>query len=287
MHFICNPKILVLQLRGVCLIIYKPVKNWYKIREGSSFWYGYYLWIGDRRVQQSMAGFFSLGGRHNKAEEEEDQREDNNNNNSQFLFRNVNEEIYNANKGFEIWPQSSYHHNFTNYYSFGVGPSRRNNANNNNSSSNNVNDDVSVSFSDDSNRFGFTVMRSAGGVGGGGGGGMNCQDCGNQAKKDCSHLRCRTCCKSRGFQCQTHVKSTWVPAAKRRERQQQLAALQQQNQPPQFRGDHSKRHRESIEGVAAGGSLACAPVPITTTGKRKKKNYDKAPYIHTTHHDIQ
>lgn len=46
-----------------------------------------------------------------------------------------------------------------------------------------------------------------------------CQDCGNQAKKDCSHRRCRTCCKSRGFDCVTHVKSTWVPAARRRERQ--------------------------------------------------------------------
>ncbi|KAI3692674.1 hypothetical protein L6452_32495 [Arctium lappa] len=48
---------------------------------------------------------------------------------------------------------------------------------------------------------------------------MTCQDCGNQAKKDCSHRRCRTCCKSRGFDCATHVKSTWVPAARRRERQ--------------------------------------------------------------------
>ncbi|KAL3621966.1 hypothetical protein CASFOL_034162 [Castilleja foliolosa] len=46
-----------------------------------------------------------------------------------------------------------------------------------------------------------------------------CQDCGNQAKKDCSHGRCRSCCKSRGFDCSTHVKSTWVPAARRRERQ--------------------------------------------------------------------
>ncbi|RRT49347.1 hypothetical protein GW17_00020534, partial [Ensete ventricosum] len=45
-----------------------------------------------------------------------------------------------------------------------------------------------------------------------------CQDCGNQAKKDCSHRRCRTCCKSRGFECSTHVKSTWVPASRRRER---------------------------------------------------------------------
>ncbi|KAL3620335.1 hypothetical protein CASFOL_035247 [Castilleja foliolosa] len=46
-----------------------------------------------------------------------------------------------------------------------------------------------------------------------------CQDCGNQAKKDCPHRRCRTCCKSRGYDCTTHVKSTWVPAARRRERQ--------------------------------------------------------------------
>ncbi|KAL6564818.1 hypothetical protein OROMI_016268 [Orobanche minor] len=46
-----------------------------------------------------------------------------------------------------------------------------------------------------------------------------CQDCGNQAKKGCSHRRCRTCCKNRGFDCTTHVKSTWVPATRRRERQ--------------------------------------------------------------------
>ncbi|XP_027157056.1 protein SHI RELATED SEQUENCE 1 [Coffea eugenioides] len=45
-----------------------------------------------------------------------------------------------------------------------------------------------------------------------------CQDCGNQAKKDCVYLRCRACCKTRGFQCQTHVKSTWVPVSKRRPR---------------------------------------------------------------------
>ncbi|KDO54841.1 hypothetical protein CISIN_1g038062mg, partial [Citrus sinensis] len=51
-----------------------------------------------------------------------------------------------------------------------------------------------------------------------------CQDCGNQAKKDCSHRRCRTCCKSRGFECSTHVKSTWVPASRRRERQLMAAA---------------------------------------------------------------
>ncbi|XP_006596598.1 protein LATERAL ROOT PRIMORDIUM 1 [Glycine max] len=55
-------------------------------------------------------------------------------------------------------------------------------------------------------------------------GGTTCQDCGNQAKKDCTNRRCRTCCKSRGFDCPTHVKSTWVPAARRRERQLMTSA---------------------------------------------------------------
>ncbi|KAF3790069.1 LATERAL ROOT PRIMORDIUM 1 protein [Nymphaea thermarum] len=56
-------------------------------------------------------------------------------------------------------------------------------------------------------------------------GGSTCQDCGNQAKKDCQFRRCRTCCRSRAFECATHVKSTWVPAARRRERQQSEAAF--------------------------------------------------------------
>lgn len=51
---------------------------------------------------------------------------------------------------------------------------------------------------------------------------MRCQDCGNQAKKDCSYMRCRSCCRSRGFQCQTHVKSTWLSVSTKRARQQQL-----------------------------------------------------------------
>ncbi|KAH6814313.1 Lateral root primordium protein-like protein [Perilla frutescens var. frutescens] len=69
-----------------------------------------------------------------------------------------------------------------------------------------------------------TNLVHTGGGGGGGGtslsvGTTTCQDCGNQAKKDCPHRRCRTCCKSRGYDCTTHLKSTWVPAARRRERQ--------------------------------------------------------------------
>ncbi|KAL7151922.1 hypothetical protein ABFS83_04G063900 [Erythranthe nasuta] len=60
---------------------------------------------------------------------------------------------------------------------------------------------------------------SSSSMGGGGGTTTSCHDCGNQAKKDCPHRRCRTCCKSRGYDCTTHLKSTWVPAARRRERQ--------------------------------------------------------------------
>ncbi|OMO84553.1 Zinc finger, lateral root primordium type 1 [Corchorus olitorius] len=105
------------------------------------------------------------------------------------------------------------------------------------------------------------MMRSGGAAGGGGG--MSCQDCGNQAKKDCPHMRCRTCCKSRGFDCQTHVKSTWVPASKRRERQQQLVALQQQQQQLQLRGDNPKRQREN----PTSSSLACTRnLPTNASG---------------------
>ncbi|XP_038886896.1 protein EXPRESSION OF TERPENOIDS 1-like [Benincasa hispida] len=143
-----------------------------------------------------------------------------------FLYStNNNEEIYS--KGLEIWPQQ----NVENYISFGVmGPTRKNFV-------------INASDHEFVSRLGFPVMR-------GGGGGMNCQDCGNQAKKDCSHLRCRTCCKSRGFHCQTHVKSTWVPAAKRRERQQQRHQIVQHHHRQQFQADQSdqttpKRHGEN------------------------------------------
>ncbi|CAK9178466.1 unnamed protein product [Ilex paraguariensis] len=180
-----------------------------------------------------MSGFFSLGGK------EQEQEQDTTHN--LFLFKN--EEIYS--KGFEIWQQ--YYHQHQQKLQqhqlldvdFSVGPSRRIIRDNNN----NVGDDSSY-------RSGFfRVMRQ--GAGTGGGPGMNCQDCGNQAKKDCAHMRCRSCCKSRGFQCQTHVKSTWVPAAKRREKQHQLAGLHHQPPPPQQQqqltlgGENPKRQREN------------------------------------------
>lgn len=51
-----------------------------------------------------------------------------------------------------------------------------------------------------------------------------CRDCGNRAKKECGYGRCRTCCKTRGYDCVTHLKSTWVPAARRREKQAAASA---------------------------------------------------------------
>lgn len=76
---------------------------------------------------------------------------------------------------------------------------------------------------------------------------LSCQDCGNQAKKDCLHMRCRTCCKGRGFQCQTHVKSTWVPVYRRRQRQQHLPAT---TVPQQLLQGHNPRPTSSGTTVA-------------------------------------
>ncbi|KAK9080337.1 hypothetical protein SSX86_000095 [Deinandra increscens subsp. villosa] len=151
-----------------------------------------------------MSGFFSLdsGIRISKVENPQDHQDQDQEHDDEgiispyslYLFKN--NEIYA--KSFELWNQYSHQPNYGSCYYKDM-------------------------------RHGGGYGGGSGGVGGSSGGGMNCQDCGNQAKKDCQHMRCRTCCKSRGLHCQTHVKSTWVPAAKRRERQQQLMSLTQQN----------------------------------------------------------
>ena len=74
-----------------------------------------------------------------------------------------------------------------------------------------------------------------------------------QVKLRLLHQRCRTCCKSRGFDCPTHVKSTWVPAAKRRERQQQQAT---------GAAEPSKRHRDA----ATGAQLSSTTARTTSSG---------------------
>lgn len=102
----------------------------------------------------------------------------------------------------------------------------------------------------------FLMMSSSSSAGGSGV--INCEDCGNQAKKDCTHRRCRTCCTSRGFQCQTHVKSTWVSASKRRQRQQQQQQQQQlelEQQDPQLHQhlEIPKRPRQNHPTSSASG----------------------------------
>ncbi|CAI9786565.1 unnamed protein product [Fraxinus pennsylvanica] len=186
-----------------------------------------------------MSGFFLLGGKDQEQEQEPT-------NNSLFLFKN--EEIYN--KGFELWQQ---------YYHFHQQKLQHQNHHQNGD------DPCNHSY----RSAGFRVMRPSRG----GDGGVNCQDCGNQAKKECVHLRCRTCCKSRGLPCETHVKSTWVPAAKRRERQQRLAELQL-HQHETVRGENSKRQIESPSdggggsggggGFSLDGTTNTSCLPITT-----------------------
>ncbi|KAH0674014.1 hypothetical protein KY285_025151 [Solanum tuberosum] len=249
-----------------------------------------------------MSGFFTLGGggagggnKNQQQQQEQDQLATN----SLLLFKD--DEIYN--KGFELWQQyyqlhqqraqpHPHHHQPQDVdFSVGVGPScNRRIISTGSSSSSGGNNNIVGGGTDDHNHnhhqnitnnytnsssyrssSGFRVMRPS--STGSAGGGINCQDCGNQAKKDCSHLRCRTCCKSRGFPCHTHVKSTWVPAAKRRERLQQLTSLQQQQQNQQqqtqllsLRADHHsnipKRPRED----PSSSSLACTRIPNISSG---------------------
>ncbi|KAG6386762.1 hypothetical protein SASPL_151936 [Salvia splendens] len=194
-----------------------------------------------------MAGFFSLGATTRPDQQTTTTTTTTTNNNPEnwFLFRNEEVPSY---KGFELWqPQPSnplqQAENFLQREAVSSHPLQDLYASAGG---------LAVGPSQQSPRSGFLMMRS------GGGGGISCQDCGNQAKKDCSHMRCRTCCKSRGFQCQTHVKSTWVPAAKRRERQLQHQQQQQSGERERER-ESSKRHRESPS------PLVCTRIPSTTT----------------------
>ncbi|XP_022951739.1 protein SHI RELATED SEQUENCE 5-like [Cucurbita moschata] len=169
-----------------------------------------------------MAELFYVGGREEGPPNKEEQQQHKQTQPTLFMYRN-DQQIHH--KGFEIWPP-----HYQTHFSSAVGQSRR-------------------TDSDHPSRSAFTATRPAAATAGG----INCQDCGNQAKKDCAYLRCRTCCKSRGFHCQTHVKSTWVPAAKRRERQ--------------FRsGDNSKRLRETQSATAT----ATPRLPSSFTSELEK-----------------
>ncbi|KAK4361495.1 hypothetical protein RND71_020447 [Anisodus tanguticus] len=191
-----------------------------------------------------MAEFFLIGGGgREETSIQEHHHQETTSTHNWFLYKNHDQELPTY-KGFELWQQQQQtqppdHGEEQNYqiirnpiinpFGFDIGPSHDHHHHGPNSRS----------------AAKFMMMRSSINSASGG---ISCQDCGNQAKKDCQHMRCRTCCNSRGFQCSTHVKSTWVPAAKRRERQQQLASLHQQED------NNPKRQKDD---PISGSSLVC------------------------------
>ncbi|KAI8554211.1 hypothetical protein RHMOL_Rhmol05G0081100 [Rhododendron molle] len=83
-----------------------------------------------------------------------------------------------------------------------------------------------------------------------------CQDCGNQAKKECVFVRCRSCCRNRGYQCPTHVRSTWVPVSQRPQSsrpQQQQQYLDPQEEQLQEPVPNPKRFREGPNPSSSSG----------------------------------
>lgn len=200
-----------------------------------------------------MAGFFSLGGggRGNNQVQQPTTTEFPA---AETLYWYKNDDATSY-RGLELWNQEEEQDLYGSggVVGVGVGPSGR--------------------FDDESSsRSGMMRMEM---VGSGGRGGISCQDCGNQAKKDCPHYRCRTCCKSRGFQCQTHIKSTWVPAPKRRERQQQqqLAVLHHHHQQQQLQlpGEtHSKRQRDTGKSTPPPPSLSSLLFASSTFSPRSQ-----------------
>ncbi|KAJ8549173.1 hypothetical protein K7X08_032880 [Anisodus acutangulus] len=191
-----------------------------------------------------MAEFFLIGGGgREETSIQEHHHQETTSTHNWFLYKNHDQELPTY-KGFELWQQQQQtqppdHGEEQNYqiirnpiinpFGLDIGPSHDHHHHGPNSRS----------------AAKFMKMRSSINSASGG---ISCQDCGNQAKKDCQHMRCRTCCNSRGFQCSTHVKSTWVPAAKRRERQQQLASLHQQED------NNPKRQKDD---PISGSSLVC------------------------------
>ncbi|KAE8707740.1 TMV resistance protein N-like [Hibiscus syriacus] len=112
-----------------------------------------------------MAGFFSLGV--NNAQDDTPNKIQ-----PKTCFWYRNEDV--SYKGFELWQQQQHQDLYVSAVGLGVGPSR-----------------TSINFSDvSSSRSGFMMTASGDGDGSSGGeGGISCQDCGNQAKKDCPHMR--------------------------------------------------------------------------------------------------
>lgn len=104
-----------------------------------------------------------------------------------------------------------------------------------------------------------------------------CRDCGNRAKKECIHQRCRTCCKSRGYDCPTHEKSTWVPAAKRRERQRLGSSRSHCQCPSQGQGFATGISSSFSSGVVKRPRLdntSAAPICSSASNSATPRSFD-------------
>ncbi|KAK9060394.1 hypothetical protein SSX86_021098 [Deinandra increscens subsp. villosa] len=107
---------------------------------------------------------------------------------------------------------------------------------------------------------------------------MRCLGCGNKAKRDCLYYRCRSCCKGNGFQCQTHIKSTWVPISTRQVvRNSEAAAMAAPSaaaDPPHQQEEHQQLYFSSPSSSGFGGhfptevrgqaTFTCVRVTTTT-----------------------
>lgn len=97
-----------------------------------------------------------------------------------------------------------------------------------------------------------------------------CQDCGNQAKKECLFERCRSCCRNRGFQCQTHVRSTWIPVS---QRPQSSSRLQQQQQHHYLENTTTAADEQPVQNPNK--RFREGPNPSSSSGKREKKKRER------------
>lgn len=109
----------------------------------------------------------------------------------------------------------------------------------------------------------------------GGGDFRVCQDCGNRAKKDCSFRRCRTCCKGRGYGCNTHVKSTWVPASHRRDRDTAVAGGGGGGDGGDYGGGSSSAKRPRASGSSQN---AATNSHSSTSNATTTKSFDTSSY---------
>ncbi|PWA75396.1 hypothetical protein CTI12_AA238780 [Artemisia annua] len=90
---------------------------------------------------------------------------------------------------------------------------------------------------------------------------MRCLDCGNKAKKDCLYYRCRSCCKGHGFQCQTHIKSTWVPISTR----QSVRNLAANSAAPPHNDHHQQEEQQQLSIPSSSGFGG--PFPTEVSGE--------------------